>query len=502
MHRRYLSLWFRHLTTDRLAIRRPELRDRAFVTAAPERGRMVVKAVSAAAAPLGLFPGMALADARAVFPSLQVFSDKPYWHQKLLRGLAEWSLRYTPVACIDPPDGLVLDISGCPHLWGGERPYLKDIVGTLRAKGYRVRGAIADTVGAAWAVARYGEVSPIIGPGSQREALLPLPPVALRLDADVLQRLTKLGFRQIGQFLDMPAGALRRRFGDKLLLRIGQALGTEPEALQPVQPLEPYLERLPCMEPISTATGIAIALKHLLDKICARLSKEGKGLRTGIFRGYRLDGKVEQVAIGTSRASHNPGHLFRLFELKIPSIEPDLGIELFEIEAPLVEKIVEGQEVLWQVSGRDHVVVGELLDRIAGKIGMQSIRCYLPQEHHWPERSIKEVPFLAGQAAGVGDVSWPTQAPRPVQLLSPPEPIEVMVPLPDYPPLHFRHRGTIFRIVKADGPERIEQEWWLQTGPPRDYYCVEDESGARYWLFRLGLYGQGNPQWFLHGFFA
>ena len=91
---------------------------------------------------------------------------------------------------------------------------------------------------------------------------------------------------------------------------------------------------------------------------------------------------------------------------------------------------------------------------------------------------------------------------RPLQLLPVPEPIAVMVPLPDYPPVHFTHKGKLVRVARADGPERIEQEWWLQTGPPRDYYCVEDTEGGRYWLFRLGLYGKGEPQWFLHGYFS
>jgi protein ImuB len=129
---------------------------------------------------------------------------------------------------------------------------------------------------------------------------------------------------------------------------------------------------------------------------------------------------------------------------------------------------------------------------------MKTIHRYLPQEYHWPEHSIKEVASLEEQP----ETEWRTDRPRPLHVLSRPEPIEVMVPLPDYPPLHFRYRGEIIRIARADGPELIEQEWWLQAGPPRDYYQVEDESGARYWLFRLGLYGGGKPQWFLHGFFA
>ncbi len=498
MHKRYLSIWFRHFAADRMARLRPELRDKPFLLYAPERGRMVVTAAGRALEKEGVGPGMVVADVRAILPEVEVFSAEPEAEKKLLKDLAEWCLRYTPVVAVDPPDGLILDISGCAHLWGGELAYLEAITGRFRRGGYDVKAAIADTIGAAWATARYGKDKTIVEPGRQAEALLPLPPAALRLDDVVLQRMLKLGFRQTGQIMNIPRLNLRRRFGDALLSRLGQALGTEPEILTPVQPAPVYQERLPCIEPIQTDKGIKIALERLLETLCERFSKEGKGMRTGIFKGYRVDGKTEQISIGTSRASRDAAHLFRLFELKIPEIEPALGIELFVLEATLVEDVSEAQEALWCAGSNDQKVVAELLDNIAGKVGAGAIHRYLPQEHHWPEYSIKEVASLEEQP----ETEWFTNRRRPLHLLSDPEPIEVMVMLPDYPPLHFRYKENIIKIVRADGPERIEQEWWLQTSPPRDYYRVEDENGARYWLFRLGTYGSGTPQWFLHGFFA
>jgi protein ImuB len=435
---------------------------------------------------------------RAVLPSVEVFSADPEGEAKLLKALAEWSIRYTPAVAIDPPDGLILDISGCAHLWGGELPYLKNITARFAKGGYAVRVAIADTIGAAWALARYGKSLSIAESGRQEEVLLPLPPAALRLDSTTLQRMERLGFRQIGQFINIPRLNLRRRFGDFFLNRLGQALGTVPESFLPVQPAPVYEERLPCLEPIRTAIGIEIVLKRLLETLCERFSKEGKGLRTGIFKGYRIDGETVQISIGTSRPSRNAAHLFKLFELKIPEIEPALGIELFTLEATLVEDLNETQEALWNSANRDHKAIAELLDNIAGKVGIQTIHRYLPQEHHWPEHSIKEVTSLEEQP----ETEWRTDLLRPIHLLPKPEPIEVMVMLPDYPPMHFRYKGKIIRIARADGPERIEQEWWLQSGPPRDYYRVEDESGVRYWLFRLGLYGNRETQWFLHGYFV
>lgn len=498
MPKRYLYIWFRYLTTDRLAKIRPELRGKSFLLYTPEHGRMVVKAASRQLTQEGISPGMVVADVRAILPSVEVFSADTVAEEKLLNDLAEWCIRYSPVVAIDSPDGLILDISGCPHLWGGEFSYWRSITDRFRKGGYEVRAAIADTVGTAWAVARYGKAAMIIESGKQAEALSSLPPAALRLDHTTLQRMDKLGFRQIGQFIHIPRLNLRRRFGDALPMRLDQVLGVLPEPLQPVQPAPVYLERLPCLEPIRTATGIEIAIKRLLEALCERFGREGKGMRTGILKGYRVDGEMEQVEIGTGRASRNASHLFKLFELKIPEIEPALGIELFTLEATLVEDLTESQEALWSTSNRDRTAISELLDNIAGKVGMQTIRRYLPQEHYWPERSIKVVTSLDERP----ETEWSTDRLRPIHLLPKPEPVDVMVVLPDYPPMHFRYKGEIIRVARADGPERIEQEWWLQSGLPRDYYRIEDECGARYWLFRLGLYENKKPQWFLHGYFV
>ncbi|HKG69574.1 MAG TPA: hypothetical protein VKA92_11945, partial [Segetibacter sp.] len=136
-------------------------------------------------------------------------------------------------------------------------------------------------------------------------------------------------------------------------------------------------------------------------------------------------------------------------------------------------------------------------DRLAGKVGSNAIRRYLPDEHYWPERSIKTASSIQEQKT----TEWRLDRPRPIQLLTTPEYIEVTAPVPDYPPMNFRYKGKLHKIKKADGPERIEQEWWIQDGQHRDYYAVEDEEGYRYWLFRLGHYDE-DYQWFIHGFFA
>ncbi len=494
---RYASIGFPYLLTDYVARRHPELRGQAFVLAFRQRGRMVIDAVSAAAAKKGIYTGMVLADCKAIFPELKMLETEPGRAEKLLQALAEWCIMYTPFAGIDLPDGVMLDISGCAHLWGGEEAYLQHIRAKLGSYGYTVQTGIADTIAAAWAAARFSTEA-IIPPGKQGVTIRSLSPAALRLDPSILARLKKLGMRHIGNFMDMPPSVLRRRFGPELPKRVAQALGQEMDWLVPVKPVEPYQERLSSMEPIASATGITIALQQLLNTLCLRLEAEGLGLRQAIFRAFRVDGAIQHITIGTGHPSRNTKHLYKLFEHKIAMLEPALGFEVFVLETPKVEPLTDEQAAIWNASSQNDMKVAEMLDRVAAKIGPGAVNRYLPAEHHWPERSIKQASPLWEKPAA----EWRTDLPRPIHLLSRPEKIEVTAVLPDYPPILFRYKGTLYNVAKADGPERIEQEWWVSEGLYRDYYSVEDEKGARYWLFRSGPYDGEHPKWFIHGFFA
>jgi protein ImuB len=499
MARRFVSIWFRHLTTDWFTVRKPELKIIPFVLRAPSRGRMLIVAANEVAEMKGIRTGMALADARAVIPELYALDDKPGLTFDLLKRMADWSIRFTPSVAIDPPNGLLFDATGCAHLWGGDEKYLADIKQKFMTRGYTVRVAMADTIGAAWAVARFGKDKLVIEEGQHIEALLSLPPQSLRIEPEVTQRLHKLGLHQLRQFINMPRSSLRRRFGSHFIMRLNMAIGQELEVLDPVHPIEPYQERLPSLEPIVTATGIEIALQHLLEALCLRLQKEQMGVRTAVFKAYRVDGKVEQVDIGTHRATYHVKHLFKLFALKLSSIEPALGIELFVLEASKVEEHNSQQSEMWKdAGGLEDSRVTELIDRIAGKVGHQTIHRYLPDEHYWPERSYKVTTSLDEKP----HIAWRTDKLRPLQLLKEPERIEVTAPIPDYPPMLFRYKGKVHQIARADGPERIEQEWWLQTGQHRTTIWWKMKPGYRYWLFRLGHYHEKVYQWFIHGFFA
>lgn len=497
---RYLSIWFRHLSADWLTLKRPVLDGQPFVFATKERNRKIVTALNRQATGAGISRGMTVAEARLLIPSLTVIDDFGGKETELLTRIGLWCLRYTPVVALAGQDGIVLDTSGCTHLWGGEGPYLKEIVLKIRGRGFNARGAIADTPGAAWAWARYGEQHPIIAPGQLTQALCPLPVPALHLEEHTIQRLRKLGLTTIGDLLRQPRQALLLRFGHELKGRLEQILGEQEEQLSPLVPPPVYQERLTALDPIVTATGIEIALTQLLDKITTLLDKEGKGLRRAVFTIHRLDGSRQALTVGTIRPSANPRYLFKLFEPSIETLAPRSGIEVFTLDATIVEPAPPKQEALWGTGGGvDSPSFAELLDRLVNKPGVTAVNRYLPSEHHSPERSF-------APARNLGDTSpspWPDKL-WPVHLLTPPAPIDVLVPIPDYPPKQFKYMGEYHEIVRADGPLRLENEWWLEEKGAHDYYRVEDSDGKRYCLFRSGNYNTPTTpiRWYLLGFFG
>ncbi len=499
MQRRYVTIWFPHLQTDWFVRRNPELKDKAFVLCAPDHGRMIVTAANTGAAAQGVYIGITVADARALVSHLEVLDEEPGVAEKLLNNIAAWCIRFTPLVAVSLPGALILDASGCAHLWGGEEKYMNAVILRFRKLGYHIRAAMASTIGLSHALAHFSNTHRIAKTGDEKKELDLLPPAALRILPEATERLQKLGLTTIKNFATMPRHALRRRFGAEILQRLDQALGVAEEFMTAVQPPEPYHEFLPCIEPILTATGISIALEQTIHSICKRLQRESKGLRIAVFKCYRVDGKLIQIQIGTNKPSANATHLLKLFSEKIESIEPGEGIELFTLDALRVEEYEAPQNELWANRHEDDTALAELLDRIGGKLGEKNIARWLPAAHYWPERSFEKAIDLRSTSV----TTWKIDRPRPVHLFDVPQLIIVTAPVPDYPPMNFRYRGKLHRIVKADGPERIEQEWWLQEGLHRDYYAVEDEEGHRYWLYRAGHYdAEKKVQWFLHGMFA
>ncbi len=467
---------------------------------------------------------MPLADALSFLPGLAAAAAQPVEDAAALRRLAEWCGRYSPWTAPDGADGIKIEITGCAHLWGGEEELAADLATRLGRQGIARRIAIADTLGAAWALARFAptDEATILPPLATRAGLAALPVEALRLDPATAQGLRRVGLRRVGDLCAMPRDALACRFGDTVTRRLDQALGNLPEPLSPLGEPPVRRVRLSFAEPIADPADLARAAERLAADLVLRLAQQGSGARRLDLALHRVDGRVEHIALGTARPSRDPRHLAALFNARLDTVDPGLGVEDMILAVFAVEPLPP-EQIGFAGAGADAQTLGlaPLLDRLGNRLGLEALTRIETRESHIPERAAVAVavdkslpapaplplPCFTPSRRGVSErVGVRVEKARPIRLFEPPEPIEAFWLLPDDPPFRFTWRRQAHRVSRADGPERIAEEWWrpgASGGDIRDYYRVEDKDGRRFWLFRAGLAGGDRPPcWYLHGVFA
>jgi protein ImuB len=487
-----------------------------FATVVDIAGRRLLAAINPAAAAAGLAPGMPLADALSFLPGLVAAAAQPAEDAAALRRLAEWCGRYSPWTAPDGTDGIKIEITGCAHLWGGEDGLAADLATRLGRQGIAFRIAIADTIGAAWALARFApsDEATILPPLAICAGLTPLPVEALRLDPVTVQGLRRVGLRRVGDLCVMPRDALACRFGAKVTWRLDQALGDLPEPLSPLGEPPVRRMRLSFAEPIADPADLARATERLAADLVLRLARQGSGARRLELAFHRVDGRVERIVLGTARPSRDPRHLAALFNARLDTIDPGLGVEDMILAVFAVEPLPP-EQIGFAGSGADAetLSLAPLLDRLGNRFGLAALSRIETRESHIPERAAVAVPVDNSSSAHIprsGDREGRAdKPPRPIRLFEPPEPVGAFWLLPDDPPFRFTWRRRVHRVSRADGPERIAEEWWRPaasgagSGGIRDYYRVEDKDGRRFWLFRAGLAGGDRPpRWYVHGVFA
>ncbi|WP_374643656.1 DNA polymerase Y family protein [Tabrizicola sp.] len=505
---RVISVFLPTWPTDRL---RRKTGDAAPPAEAPliivgrDGNRRVVMAADAAARALGLRIGMPVTKAQALVPGLTVAPADPRADAAGLERLALWVLqRFSPIVAVDGSDGIVIDTTGADHLHGGEAAMLDALVGRLAFSGVAARAAVADTWGAAHALARW-QADPVFiaAPGATETLLAPLPLEALRFPPTLSAGLRDLGFARVGDLVGQPRAPLARRFGPDLCRRLDQALGEASEPITPVRPEDLIEARRSFAEPIAAAETIARHIGKLVDALCTLLEERGLGARRLDLLCHRIDSRIQTVRIGLARPVRDPKRLTRLLCDKIETIDPGLGIEIMSLVASLAEPLA-AKQVTTDLVGTPEPDLSGLIDTLANRVGAKAIYRFAPVPSDVPERSVCRIPALA-EDTGAG---WPDHWPRPSRLLPRPEPIETMALLPDHPPNWISWRGVRHQVRRADGPERVFGEWWkrdAELAAVRDYFRIENEAGARFWIFRAGDgedAATGSHRWFLHGVFG
>lgn len=571
--KRFLSLWFPDWPLDRLRrTRRAGVPPRGpngggrgkpkHPFALIEQGAhgLLIAAANETARAKGVHAGLAFTDARARVPDLNFEEIDRAADAAALKRLALWLVRYTPFTALDGPDGLMLETTGCAHLHGGEHAMAERLAEKLSEQGFTARMGLAATPGAAHALARAAnDATPLIlETGSEEAGLAALPVAMLRISEQAETLLRRFGLTRIGQLYGIERKALARRFAsrdmaDQIVLRLDQALGHRREPLDPLRPPPAHEARLNCPEPIATSEAVAEGLRRLAEDLCARLAARAEGGRHFTLHAFRADGTASGVEVTAARAAREPKHIIGLFHEKLDQIDPGFGIDLLLLEARRVSAMSDTRQVLsGELAGQDMDLdaLSSLADRLTARLGEGRVTVSEPVASHLPERAERRVPF---DGSFPSPPEHPGRGPRPLRLFDRPEPIEVIAEVPDGAPMRFVWRRITARVTRADGPERINPEWWRELGPmghaprpegtradwlapkldpradagqiakirgelereegeitrnlprARDYYRVEDSEGRRYWLFRDGLFDDGrgaSPAWYVHGVFA
>ncbi len=539
--RRILSIWLAQLAIDRWrlaqSLRPGEGADAApLVLIAETAHGPRITAANRAGHEAGAAPGMMLADARAICPALATAPADPAGDLALLESLALWAQRWGPWSALDPPDGLVVDVTGVAHLYGGEAALLDDAARRLAARGLTARLAIAPTAGAAWALAHHGENGAVMQPGGSIDHL---PVAALRLDPATLLVLRRLGLKRIGDLAGVARDALARRFrnmrapGANPLIRLDQLRGRVPEALLPVVPVDLPLVQRRLLEPIRHRALLDRVVADLCGDLARLLESRALGARRLELGLWKVDGEMLVRRLELAAASRDSAHIARLFAHRLDGIDAGFGIELARLRAPWAEPLALNQRDLDAAAEAHGTSLSACIDRLTARLGPQAVRRPVPRASHVPERaqgweSLLDAPSTSvdglrhrpapppghpehtipvggrvGARAGAA-ASREAGKERPLKLLDRPEPIAVLYASPDGLPRRFRWRGEVHEIARAEGPERIAPEWWRERGTTRlrDYYRIEDGQGRRYWIYRAGLPDDGRgglPEWFLQG---
>ncbi len=548
--RRLLSLWFPRLAAERCLRDTRSLPPGSFAVVGEQQNAQVLVSLSTEAEAAGLTRGQPLRDAHAMCPDLQTRLQNKQLDRAFLTVLRRWAGKFSPWVSEEAPEGLVIDLTGCAHLFGGEAALIEVVEDDCADLGLSVSAGIADTVGAAWALARYAgaggkaarsgddiaqearatrsraakrrhwerggpppaasagqaRVARIAAQGQTRTALAPLPVAALRLQPETLETLGRLGLRQIGDLAGQPRAALARRFGRGLVQRLDQALGIEAEPVSPARPPDHFAVRLTLPEPVGLHDDLMAALDRLLPPLGNKLTKAGRGVRRIRMEAYRSDHTMSWVEAGLARPSAEPDRIRPLLAMKLDDIDAGFGIDMIRLEAVVTEPVHAHQHRGHAEAASDGVArlsgssaMDDLVGRIGARIGLEAITRLHPADSHIPEKTSKNLAAAWSEPAR----DWPRPpGPRPIEMWRP-----EIVQAEEAPhlPAQFRWRGRMFETRAATGPERIAPEWWLDDpdwrSGVRDYWRVTTRSGERLWLY-YAHGGSLSPGWFCHGSFC
>ena len=451
---------------------------------------------------MGIRVGLPLAEAKALLPKAVFFPSDLVADRAALVQLALDCQRFSPLVGLeasDHPESLLCEVSGCTHLWDGEKLFLEAVRSYWRARGYHIQLALAGTVGAAWALARSATNS-LVPVGEEETALSGLSVSTLRLPPETLERLEALGLWKIGDVLRLPREALASRFGVILPQRLDQALGLLPETFVCERLREPLSVLREWEEPIDDRFALSYLCRQMLRELLSLAERHGMGLQ-------ELEGEIQAetgpvtIAIRLVEPTRDEGHLSQLVELQLERQTFSGGVSAVRWDARRLGRLEQAQRCWFgdDSDAKSARAFNILVDRLSSRLDANAVLRVQFLADPQPEHAVRLIPWTSAAPSKTDPLllSDEFSRSRPFRILDNPEPIEVASIVPDGPPRTISWRMQNHLVVRCWGPERIATGWWRAHDIERDYFRAEWDDGTQAWVYR----DQKSGRWFLHGFF-
>jgi protein ImuB len=474
------------------------------------RGRQTVARCCVPSTDVGIVPGMDLGHAMALLPTRDawVLDHQPAEDDRALVRLARWAVRFTPQVAADPPDGLLLDITGTERLYGSNVSLMDRVAAALQRFGLSCRVAVAPTLGGAWALARFGRHRVCVSDlTSLRSMLNDLPIEALRVTDSVVEALAEVAIRRVGQLKSLGRGPLARRFGSQLLLRWDQAAGQAFELFESVRLHEPLQVDQTFAGPVKRLDAIEQTVHALIDRLVEALAIRHLGLTRLHLKVDRFEAEPVVREVVLSGASRDPDHLRLLLQPIVERLPLGHGLERVILDAAGTSNLRYDQKTLIESDTTDGAtqkgMIERLVDRFSERFGRDQIYQMGLISSHVPEKAFEWQSAMGRPIQEASERRTAATVPegdRPSRLYGSPRSVDVVAMSPDGPVLGIG-RGDRQRQVRCSiGPERIAMPWWSGPGSfcgasLRDYFKLQDEVGDWWWIYRDVV----NGGWFVHG---
>ncbi len=442
------------------------------------KNRQQIICCTTGAAAFGITRSMALNSAYALCPALTVVEYDEDRQMQLLQQIGEWAMQFSSIVSLHPPDHLLIEIAGSKRLFENYKVLIGLISQELSKLGFKAQIGIAPTPLAANLLARANSRIAVARPERLQENLKDISIALLDADAKIKDGLRQSGIHKIGGLLPVSPASLTRRFGPAFVKYLDCLLGRHPYPVTPIRSSEFFERSLDLPVEVDDTNALQFATQRMTSELSVFLITRDCGVNSFSFTLRHERCQDTCIQLRFLQPTSQPRHLHqvlseRLTQTVLPA--PVCGLHMLADTFSTLER--DGADFFYK-SQRQHKSLGEVIDKLCGRLGQDALHTLLTAEDHRPEKAWrKSSPGYTENRPKDNNPYWPQ---RPLWIL-------------DKPRIINR------RLHRVSNIERIETGWWDDTDVRRDYFVADDNHGTRYWVFKIR---DGSEELYIHGVFA